>query len=68
MQANQGMSRYVLRDGDCFWVKPEDVGPTDIDCTDMEAAEFMAFFFSHRKGKTGVRNASTVLLGQSLPA
>ncbi len=60
MQTNQGMSRYVLRDGDCYWVKPLDMRPSDIDCTEMDGAEFMAFFFGHRKAvNTGERNART---------
>jgi len=68
MQTDQGMSRYVLRDGDCYWVKPQDVRPTDIDCTDMEATEFMAFFFNHRKARTGLRNTSALLHGHSKAA
>ncbi|MDE2309018.1 MAG: hypothetical protein KGJ97_12105 [Xanthomonadaceae bacterium] len=59
MQNQEGTSRYVFRDGDCYWVKPQDIKPTDVDCTDMDSAEFMAFFFSQRKaGNPGQRNAA----------
>jgi hypothetical protein len=46
MHDSNGGSRYVLRDGDCFWVTPQDTRSTDIDCTDMTSAEFMAFFLA----------------------
>jgi len=61
MQNQESSSRYVFRDGDCYWVRPQDIKPTDVDCTDMDSAGFMAFFFSQRKaGNPGRRNAPPV--------
>lgn len=48
----------MLRDGDCFWVKAQDTRSTDIDCTDMTSAEFMAFFLAQSQGLTQTRQGA----------
>jgi len=65
MQNQESASRYVFRDGDCYWVKPYQIISTDIDCTGMEGAQFMAFFFTKRRAaNVDLRNVQPV--GQQL--